>query len=263
MAHLVAHALLLVLAVSGALAADPPLLAALGEDGRITVFRADLPGTTRVVTLTGCAGPLVGMDTRPADGRLYGLTRGNDVTRIDLASGACAQVSTLTVPFDGGARSGIDFTPQLDRLRLVSADGQNLRVNVTLGAVAVDTPLAFAPDDPNAGRRPRVTAAAYATNVPGTPTTELFEIDAELDVLVVQDPPNDGILRTVGPLGLDFGPFGGFEIVTVGGRDQAFAASGDRLLSIDLASGRATLMGTIGGAPSVISLAEARGVPAP
>ncbi len=33
-------------------------------------------------------------------------------------------------------RSGVDFTPQLDRLRLTSSDGRNLRVNVAIGATA-------------------------------------------------------------------------------------------------------------------------------
>jgi len=49
-------------------------------------------------------------------------------------------------------------------------------------------------------------------------------------VLAVQDPPNDGVLATVGPLGVDFGPLAGFEIVTdSSGQDSAYAASGSTL----------------------------------
>src|SRR4029077_4995911 len=128
------------------------------------------------------------------DGHLFGLTTANDVYRIDPTSGVCTLVSTLTIPFDGDIRSGVAFNPQTDRLRVLSADGQNLRINVALGATAADSPLAYAPTDRNAGKRPRIAAAAYTNAVAGAPTTRLVEIDAEQDVLVAQDPPNDGIL---------------------------------------------------------------------
>src|SRR5262249_53930630 len=101
----------------------------------------------------GLSGRLLGIDIRPADGKLYGITSTNDVYRIDPGTGAATQVSSLTVPFDGDIRSGVDFNPQADRLRLVSRDGQNLRVNVLLGATAVDGPLAFRAGDVNAGTR--------------------------------------------------------------------------------------------------------------
>jgi hypothetical protein len=247
---------LLVLALPAA-ATPAVILAALGEDGALVVFPADRPDTVRRVQPSAVGDRLIGIDTRPADGRLYGLTVANDLYRIDPGTGQATLISTLTVPFDGAARSGIDFNPQADRLRLVGVDGQNLRVHPTLGATAVDRPLAYRDGDPNAGRRPRVTAAAYTNAVAGAATTKLFVIDAERDVLVLQEPPNDGTLTTVGPLGVDFGPLGGFDIVTdAGGHDRAWAASGATVYTIDLGTGRATPAGTIG-APglSVVSLA--------
>jgi hypothetical protein len=234
-------------------------LVALGEDGALVVFDASDPASVRRVEPSGVGDRLIGIDTRPADGRLYGLTVANDLYRIDPRSGAATSVGTLTVPFDGGARSGIAFNPQTDRLRLVSGDGQNLRVHPTLGATAVDRPLAYRDGDPNAGRRPRITAAAYTNAVPGAPTTKLFVIDGALAVLALQDPPNDGQLATVGPLGVAFGPLGGFAIVTgPAGQDRAWAASGAALYTLDLATGKATAAGTIG-VPglSVVSLAAA------
>lgn len=241
-----------------------PTLVGSTTDGALVVFRADRPQTTRVVHPTGVAGQLFGVDTRPADGHLYGLTTSNDLYRIDPATGASTLVSTLTVPFDGDMRSGIGFNPQADRLRLVSADGQDLRVQVLLGATAVDTPLAYAPGDPNTGKRPRIAGAAYTNAVRDAPTTKLLEIDAEQDVLVVQDPPNDGILATVGPLGIDFAPLAGFAIVTDPGIDRGFAATGGRLYTVDLQSGAATLVGSIGDPPVVlVSLAATTEAPAP
>jgi hypothetical protein len=234
-------------------------LVALGEDGALLVFTADRPDAVRRVEPSGVGDRLIGIDTRPGDGRLYGLSVANDLYRIDLGSGAATSVGTLTVPFDGGARSGIAFNPQTDRLRLVSGEGQNLRVHPTLGAAAVDRPLAYRDGDPNAGRRPRITAAAYTNAVPGAATTRLFVIDGALAVLALQDPPNDGQLATVGPLGVAFGPLGGFAIVTgPAGQDRAWAASGAALYTLDLATGKATAAGTIG-VPglSVVSLAAA------
>jgi hypothetical protein len=244
-------------------AAAGPSLVALDESGTFLVFDAERPDASRQVT-PHVRGRLIGIDTRPADERLYGLSVTNDVYRVDPATGTAELLATLTVPFDGDVRSGVDFNPQADRLRLVSTGGQNLRVNVALGAVAVDRPLAYAPADRNAGRRPYITAAAYSNDVKDAPTTKLFDIDADTDALVLQDPPNDGVLVTIGPLGIDFGPLGGFDIVTEHGVDVAWAASGATLYGIDLGSGRATPMGTIGdGSRSIVALAVIPSPPAP
>jgi len=249
-----------VLAAVGAARAAPTLVA-LTESGDLLVFAADHPEAATRVRVRGHSGSLVGIDLRPADQRLYGLTTTNEIYRIDPRSGEAQLLCSLTVPFDGGARSGIDFNPQADRLRLVSADGQNLRVNVEIGATAVDRPLAYAPGDPNAGRRPGIAASAYSHSLPGAATTTLFNIDAARDVLTVQDPPNDGLQRTVGPLGVDFAPLAGFEIVSLpSGEEWAYAATGSTLYAIDLASGAATKLGTIGaGGDAIISLAAEGG----
>jgi uncharacterized protein DUF4394 len=249
-----------IVAIAATIHADPPpALIGSTEDGRLLLFHADRPEAARTVQPSGLSGRLIGIDTRPADRRLYGLTTSNDLYRIDPETGASTLVSTLTVPFDGDLRSGIAFNPQADRLRLVSADGQNLRVNVVLGATAVDTPLAYATTDRNAGKRPRIAGAAYTNMIRDAPTTKLFEIDAEQDVLVLQDPPNDGVLTTVGALDADFEPLSGFTIVTdAGGTDRAYAVTGGKLYTIDLTTGRATPVGTVGDPPATLaSLAAA------
>ena len=203
-----------VLGRSPACARGAPTLVALTESGALLVFPADRPEAATQVSVHGLDGALVGIDLRPADQRIYGLSTTNEIYTIDPRAGEAKLLCSLTVPFDGGTRSGIDFNPQADRLRLVSADGQNLRVNVDIGAAAVDRSAAYAPGDPNAGKRPAVAASAYTHSLPGAATTKLFNIDAAHDVLTVQDPPNDGVQVTVGPLGADFGPLAGFEIVT-------------------------------------------------
>ena len=258
----VRRSLVLVLLLATLATAAEPRLVALLDDGSLVVFRPN-ESTSRTLVPAGVSAKLVGIDRRPADGRLYGVT-GSDVYTLDLATDAATLVSTLTVPFDGDVRSGVDFTPQLDRLRLVSADGRNLRVNVSLGATAVDAPLAYAAGDPNAGTRPRITASAYANNRPGVATTTLFEIDSGLDVLVIQDPANDGTLKTVGPVGLDVPDLAGFDIVTdPQGHDTAWSAWTTTLYTIGLATGRATAVGPIPSATRpVVSLAVLDGDPA-
>jgi len=242
-------------------AAAGPSLVVLDESGMLLVFDAERPGVVRQER-PDVRARLVAVDVRPADARLYGVSVTNDLYRIDPTNGAAELVASLTAPFNGDIRSGADFNPQADRLRLVSTDGQNLRLNVALGAVAVDRPLAYAATDRHAGQRPRITAAAYSNNVRDAATTKLFEIDAETDSLVVQDPPNDGVLVTIGPLGVDFGPFGGFDVASEHGVDVAWAASGATLFRIDLGSGQATAMGTIGdGSRSTASLAVIPAIP--
>jgi hypothetical protein len=191
------------------------------------------------------------------DGRLYGITTTQDLYVIDADSGDARWISSLTLGFEGSERSGFDFNPQADRLRLLAASGQNLRVHVALGAVATDGPLAYAAGDRHAGERPNVTAVAYTDNVPEAPVTRTFDLDWKLDVLALQEPPNDGELQTVGPLGVDFGPLGGFDIYTErSGLERAYAVSGATLYAIDLATGAATRLGQVGdGGTPLIGLA--------
>jgi hypothetical protein len=236
------------------------------------------PNDTGSFGVTGINGTLLGIDVRSADGLLYGFTDTNDIYTIDPTTGAATFVSTLSVPFDGGVATGVDFNPAADRLRLVDINDQNFRLNVDNGAVAdfdpntpgiqPDAPLAYGAGDPNSGADPNITAAAYTNAFAGPPTpagvtpptrtTQLFGIDSALDVLVLQNPPNNGTLTTIGSLGIDFGSTGGFDIFSPSaGVNTAYAASGSNLYTIDLATGSATTIGPIGeGNVEIIGLAS-------
>jgi Domain of unknown function (DUF4394) len=248
-------------AVVSALAAPAEQLA-LTDDNTLVRFDANHPSETEQVKVSGISGTLLGIDYRPANGLLYGVTNANNIYTLDPATGVATLVCTLTVAFDGDLRSGVDFNPQSDRLRLVASTGQNLRVHADIGAAATDGALTYAATDQHFGTKPHIVAVAYTNSVAGAPSTQTFDIDADLDVLVLQEPPNDGILVTVGPLGVDFGPLGGFDILTDGtGTNSAFAVSGATLYGIDLATGAATPLGTIGkGSFNLIGLAAVRSV---
>ena len=107
-----------------------------------------------------------------------------------------------------GTSFGVDFNPTVDRLRIVSDTGQNLRANVDTGATLVDGALNTVGAVANG-----VVGAAYTNNDtdPATGTT-LYDIDAALDQVVLQSPPNAGGLSPVGALGVDAVGEVGFDL---------------------------------------------------
>lgn len=226
---------------------DDSKFVALTDDNTLISFAPDSPGETESIEVEGVKGVLLGIDTRPANGVVYGIDTANNIYTIDAGSGEATYVSTLDTPFEGGTISGFDFNPAADRLRLVGDNDQDFRINVDTGEVTIDGDLAFAEGDFNDGVNPNVTAAAYTNSFDGTDSTQLYDIDTLLNDLVLQDPPNDGTLVTVGDLEVDFDTLGGFDIVSsTDGENAAFAVSNSTLYSIDLDTGAASSIGEIG-----------------
>jgi hypothetical protein len=245
---------------------SPPVrLIGLTDNNRLIFLDADRSSSSRNVAIKGVDGQIIGIDVRPANGRLYGLSSTDKIYTIDPNTGATQLVSTLSTAFKGTIRSGLDFNPVPDRLRLVDLKGQNFRVNVDTGMVIVDKPLNYAIGDPNAGVVPNVTAAAYTNSFAGPPsptgvtpatrTTQLFVIDSTRDVLLLQNPPNDGVLKTIGALGVDLKPTGEFDIFSPRSDvNLAFAVSGSSFYAIDLGSGTAITVGSTGKNENLIGL---------
>lgn len=242
-------------------------LIGLTDQNALVAFDPNLPGQVTKTLVQGIEGRLLGIDVRPADGQFYGLTDANRVYRIDPATGQSSLVTSLDIPFTAGQASGVDFNPAPDRLRVVGNNEQNLRINLTPGAtpvVAGDTPLAYAAGDVSAGQDPNIVAAAYTRSFSPSPdptrATTLYLIDARQDTLVRQggldfvagvspaaDSPNAGQLTTIGKLGVDFTDATGFDIFEApNGLRVAIATSNSTLYSIDLNTGLATSLGTIG-----------------
>ncbi|GGZ03338.1 DUF4394 domain-containing protein [Pseudoduganella plicata] len=228
-----------------------PTVYGLTDDARLVAFKATAPNTpTGTVAITGMNSgeSLLGIDFRPKDGLMYGLTSAARIVTIDPATGVATVKATLmadaadtSAPF--GAISGtafaVDFNPVADRLRVIGNSGQNLRINVDTGATTTDGTIN------RSGTAPVVTAAAYTNSVAGATATMLFDLDSGADVLALQNPPNDGTLTNVGPLGLDTAGDGGFDIAG-GANGLALAAlrtaagGASTLYRIDLTSGAAT-----------------------
>ncbi|MBW4468611.1 MAG: DUF4394 domain-containing protein [Pegethrix bostrychoides GSE-TBD4-15B] len=228
---------------------------ALNDDNTLISFNSSDPGSVTSIPIAGISGTLLGIDIRPADGLIYGLTTANKIYTIDpngLPDTGTTLVSTLSQPFEGGTISGFDFNPVADRLRLVGDNDQDFRINVDTGDVTIDGTLAFAAADANAKVNPNITAAAYTNSFTGTTSTQLYDIDTLLNTLVLQNPPNDGTLTTIGELGINFDTLGGFDILSsVEGENTAFAVSNAMLYNVDLETGAATSLGMIGDDPSL------------
>jgi hypothetical protein len=181
---------------------------ALTSDQRLVCFRRFTPMVTRTVgTISGLQADtaLIGIDHRPAGGKLYGVGNQGGIYLLDPATARASLVvrmrdtsGNMVVP--SGASFGVDFNPAADRLRIVSDNGQNLRVNVDDGSTTQDGRLVDAAGVVAAG----IGGAMYTSNDadPNTSTT-LFDVDSALDQLSIQSPPNNGSLVPTGKLGVD------------------------------------------------------------
>jgi Domain of unknown function (DUF4394) len=191
---------------------------------------------------------LVGIDFRPNTGKLFGVGSSNRLYTIDVVTGAAVQVGTDTFAVGlNGQSFGVDFNPVVDRIRVVSNAGQNLRRNPDTGAVTdFDPAVDGVQADGNLnGATDSIVAAGYINSFTGTTSTTLYGINAESDQLFIQNPPNDGTQNLVGSLGADFAANAGFDIVFKNGTNSAFATSDSSLYSINLQSGAATLLGAV------------------
>lgn len=249
----------LAMALASAGAAHAVPVNFLDNANRLVRVDSAAPGTINsTVALTGLqAGErLLGFDYRPASPRvLYGLGSTGRVYAINpLTGGATALGAPVAIV---GTAAGVDFNPSVDRIRVVTNAGQDLRLNPDNGALAAtDAPLAYAAGDAGFGTAPRVSAAAYTNNLPGATPTTLYVIDTGRGVLATQGSvnsapvsPNSGQLFTVGATGVTSTDAAGFDI----GRDGTVLASFTSpttgmtsLYNLNLTTGAATLIGTIG-----------------
>ena len=231
-----------------------PVAYGLTDDKRIVTFKTATPNTLDAnVAVTGLAAGerLLGIDIRPKDGLLYGISSAGRIVTIEPATGAVTVKATLaadaadaTAPYTAiaGTAFGVDFNPVADRLRVIGNTGQSLRINVDTGATTTDGAIN------GAGAAPVVTAAAYTNSFAGTSATMLFDIDTASASLALQNPPNDGTLVNVGALGVAVAGDAGFDIA--GGANglalaalRTSAAGPSSLYRIDLATGAAVLSG--------------------
>ena len=202
----------------------------------------------------------VGIDTRPKDGKIYGITLSNKIYTIDEMSGMSSFVAGLSNSVIMANQGyGIDFNPVADAgsgasLRLISSAGNNFAVNATTGVVGNLTGMIA----------PGYTAVAYSNSTPGQTTapasTQLYYINSSTDTLAMSSTAfNAPTIATIGSLGIDVLKANGFEIL---GNGQGYAAlnedAGSSLTTgiygINLISGQASLLGTYNGTLSGLTV---------
>lgn len=202
---------------------------------------------TSTVPLKGTPG-LLGIDVRPADGMLYGVSKDGNVVTIDPKGGQVTMKSKLSETLKDGVVASIDFNPVADRMRVMGSDGTSHRVNVDDGKVTVDGSHKFKDGDAGANKTPKVIAGAYSNSFKGTTATALYNIDATTGTLVTQAPPNDGVLNTIGSLGMTVNGAVAFNIVSSSAdKNDAWLVTGGNLYAIDLKTGKATMAGKLSG----------------
>jgi Domain of unknown function (DUF4394) len=201
----------------------------------LSIFDLNAPGfaVTKAITGLQAGETVLGMDMRPATGQLYALGSSSRIYTINMSSGAAVAVGTAAfTPALSGTSFGFDFNPTVDRIRVVSNTGQNMRLDPNTGLVAA-VDLALNPGTP------AVSSAAYTNNFAGATTTTLYVIDAATDKLYIQTPPNNGTLVEVGSLGINIGADNGFDIGGRTGKAYGLFSIGSltKLYTLDLTTG--------------------------
>lgn len=233
--------------------ASAATLTALTGDNDLVTIDTSTRKALRTVALSGAPARLLGIDVRPSDGLLYGLAQDGTIVTIDAASGRASAKSKLDTMLPAGARSAVvDFNPAADRLRVIGADGTNLRANVDDGKVTSDGKLKFAEADANKAATVAVTAGAYTNSVKCAKETQLLNIDIGLGGLLRQAPPNEGVLNSVGMLGVKPASVA-FDIQSdAAGVNTGWLVADGALHQVDLANGRATTLGPIEGLSGMV-----------
>jgi uncharacterized protein DUF4394/thrombospondin type 3 repeat protein len=270
------RALLAIASVAACLPAAADAVPAAGVAGftDLVTFDTSTPSDVRIREISGLATSseaAIGIDTRPATGELFVVTVPVGVAAaalirtysVDPVTASATLIGSIpnTVPLAGDRRTGMDFQPLVDRIRIVQENNENFRINPTNGALSGDDPnLTYVA--PATGP---VVGLAYDRNVaPGPPgtvpppglKTTLYGIDVGSARLVVQGGidgagpggANGGQITNVGSLGVTLNSSGeaGFDIAPDG---TAYASLdnilGMGLYTVNLSTGAATPIGQL------------------
>lgn len=222
---------------------------------------------------------IIGIDYRVARGELFALASSGQLYKIDVAQARATAVgSPAVLPSAGATEWAFDFNPTVDRIRVANNTGFNLRLHPDTGAVVdgdaaqdgvqFDGRLVYDAKDTNEGKTARIVGAGYTYNKQNDKITTNYALDGALGTLVHQGTregvappvsPNTGRLFTVGSLGI-----GSFAHATFDISDVSPAAytgvhnKGDKATRwhrVDLATGKATFIGTVGGGEPLVGAA--------
>ena len=256
-----ALALVSSLALAGTASASKPnyddirssgrVLFATTDQNQLIRFDSGKPGRLKdPITGLASGATLAGIDFRPATGDLYGVGSDSVVYRVNPRTAIAVAEGPAFTPALSGSFFGVDFNPTVDKIRVTSDAGLNLRLNIDEGTVLMND-AALNPGTP------RIVGSAY-TNSSFSATrptaTTLYALDSAADTISVQNPPNNGTLTNPKPLSFDVKDQAGFDIA--GSKNLGYIATkmrrGSGLYLVDPASGRSRFAGVIGGGPRLV-----------
>ncbi|WP_244953718.1 DUF4394 domain-containing protein [Stappia indica] len=244
----------LIALATAAHAADNDGLTAIALSGDKTLHKIDASTATVTATMDAQGvDRLLGIDLRPANGQLIGVTETFQIVEIDPQTGATTVISTMDkeLPVADGGAVIVDFNPAANKLRFMSGT-TNHRVDIESGAVTVDGSLAFDKGDMHAGEAPAIVAAAYSNSFGKPEKTAMYDIDSTIVALIRQTSPNDGTLAAVGKLGIEGSDTYAFDIATdEAGTNTAWLVSGGGLHTVSLEDGKVTQSWPLKGAEGV------------
>jgi hypothetical protein len=236
----------LTLSLSAASAA--PAIGLVG-DKTLVMFDTETLAVSGTMDVTG-VDDLLGIDLRPSNNTLVGVTPDMGIVSIDIATGAATEMSTMDTALPVSDQPVIvDFNPMADKLRFMSGT-TNHRVDVDTGAVTVDGSLDWQSGDMHVGEMPAIAAAAYINSYGKPESTAMFDIDSTIVAVIQQVSPNDGTLAAIGKLGIEAPEANyAFDIQTDADmQNTGLLVNGNTLYTVDLESGAATEVGMIEGA---------------
>jgi hypothetical protein len=224
------------------------VLFATTDQNQLIRFNSNRPGRlkdSRTITGLPAGVSLSGIDFRPATGDLYGVGSDSVVYRVSPRTGIAVAEGPAVTPALNGRFFGVDFNPTVDKIRVTSDAGTNLRLNV-------DESTLLANDAALNPFMPRVVGSAYTNssfNATRPTATMLFAIDSAADTISLQNPPNNGTLTNSRRLGFDVADQSGFDIA--GANNVGYVATrmrrGSGLYVVDPVTGRSKFAGQIAG----------------
>lgn len=177
-----------------------------------TVYRMDVrkPGTIIDSIKLETRDPgekIIGIDSRPTTGEIFAISNFRTVYSVNTTGYRVTRpvfiLHKLGIKTDLNTTIGFDIDPVRDRMRIVTAKGDNVLLRLEDGQ-----------QEGKGGATPDVGAVAYSNNYPGATTTTLFGLDSHADKLVRYENPEAGSITAVGHFGIDVEEVGGFDIST-------------------------------------------------
>ena len=224
-----------------------------GANQLVRINSANPTALVSTTAITGVVGgdTLRAIDYRPATGQLYMLATdaGNTGVRtylLNAATGAATAMGGIVALTTPATNWDINFNPTVDRIRVVNDADENARLNPDNGVLAGD--------DTNLTAGATVDAVAYTNPFAGATQTTLYALNRATNSLATigglngNPSPNGGVVTNIGPLGVAFGGAQtAFDIATNNTALAVLRVAGlSSLFTVNLATGAATLRGTVG-----------------